>query len=163
MCPRSFLSILDAEDDTTNQGNVSMNYLVLLDAQACELEKILSGLKSMILKEFDPARTAGQPVSAGDSLYFLRDKDECSLRVKANVVRVLAINNNLDNDLSHTLKEHQPKLQLTEDQYNYWSVKKQALLVEFESAHKIDMIQVSLNKNTKGGDWIAFEKFSFIT
>jgi hypothetical protein len=140
-----------------------MNYLVLLDAQACELEKILSGVKSMILKAFDPARTDAQPVCAGDSLYFLRGKDEGSLRVKANVVRVLAINNNSDNDLSHTLKELQSKLQLTEDQYNYWSVKKQALLVEFESARKIDMIQVSLNKITKGGDWIAFEEFSFIT
>jgi len=140
-----------------------MNYLVLLDTQAGELEKILSGVKSMILKEFDPARTAGLPVSAGDSLYFLRDKDECTLRVKANVVRTLAINNNSDNDLYHTLKELQPKLQLTEDQYNHWSVKKQALLVEFESARKIDMIQVSLNKITKGGDWIAFEEFRFIT
>jgi hypothetical protein len=140
-----------------------MNYLVILDAHANELEKILSGVKSMILKEFDPARTACPPICGGDSVYFLRDKDECSLRVKANVVGVLAITNNSDNDLSHTLKELQPKLQLTEDQYNYWSVKKQALLVEFESARKINMIQVSLNKITKGGDWIAFEEFSFIT
>lgn len=140
-----------------------MNYLVVLDANANELEKILSGVKRMILRELDPARTACQPIRGGDSLYFLRDKNECNLRVKANVVRVIVANNNVDNDLSQTLKELQPKLQLTEDQYNYWSVKKQFLLVEFESARKIDTIQVSLNMSTKGGDWIAFDEFSFIT
>ncbi len=70
-----------------------MNYLVLLDAQAGELEKILSGIKCMLVKEFDPARVATQPVSPGDSLYFLRGKDDCTLRVKATVVRVLSITN----------------------------------------------------------------------
>ena len=114
-----------------------MNYLVFLNPQAGELEKILSGIKSMIMKVFHPARTADQPVCAGDSLYFLRDYGESNLRVKANVVRVLAINNNLDNNLAHTLKELQPKLQLTEEQYNYWSEEKQVLLVEFKSACKI--------------------------
>jgi hypothetical protein len=140
-----------------------MNYLVLLDTQAGELEKILSGVKSMILKEFDPARTDGQPVCAADSLYFLRDKDECDLRVKATVVRVLFFTNKLNEDLSHYLKEMQPKLQLTEEQYNYWSAKKQVLLVEFESAQKIGVIHLALDEVKDQSDWIAFEAFSVLT
>ena len=64
-----------------------MNYLVFLDASAGELEKILSGVKTMLVKEFDPAQTTAHPVNPGDSLYFLRDKDDCALRVKATVVR----------------------------------------------------------------------------
>ncbi len=51
---------------------------------------------------------------------------------KSTVVRVLFFTNNLDEDLSHILKEMQPRLQLTEDQYNYWSAKDQVLLVEFD-------------------------------
>jgi len=140
-----------------------MNHLVFLDTQAGELEKILSGTKSMVVKEFDPARSAGQAVSPGDSLYFLRDKDNHALRVKATVVRNLILTNDMDDDLSHTLKELQPRLQLTEDQYNYWSAKKQVLLVEFDCAHKIDMIQVASEKITDRSDWIAFEAFSLIT
>ena len=102
-----------------------MNYLVFLDAQAGELEKILSGVKTMVVKEFDPAQTCrAQPVSPGDSLYFLRDKDDCTLRVKATVVRVLFVTNRLNEDPSQTLKEMQPRLQLTEDQYNHWSRKR---------------------------------------
>jgi len=140
-----------------------MNHLVFLDTRAGELEKILSGTKSMVVKEFDPARSAGQPVRPGDSLYFLRNNDECALRVKATVIRVLFFTNHLDEDLSHTLKEMQTRLQLTEDQYNDWSAKKQVLLVEFGSAHKIGMIHIAPNKITDRSDWIAFEEFSLIT
>jgi hypothetical protein len=140
-----------------------MNHLVFLDTQAGELEKILSGVKTMVVKEFDPAGSAVPPVCLGDSLYFLRDQDECALRVKATAVRVLFFTDNSGEDLPHALKEMQPRLQLTEDQYNYWSTKQQVMLVEFGSAHKIGVIQIALNKITDRSDWIAFEEFNKIT
>ena len=85
------------------------------------------------------------------------------MRVKATVVRVLFFTNRLDQDLSHTLKELQPRLQLTEDQYNHWSAKQHVLLVEFGSAHKIGAIYVAPDKITDRPDWIAFEAFSLMT
>jgi len=140
-----------------------MNYLVFLDPHTGELEKILSGTKTMLLKEFDPSQLSEQPVSPGDSLYFLRNKNERSLRVKASVVRALPVMNALDEDLSRTLKEMQPRLQLIEEQYNYWSAKRQVLLVEFECAQKIDGIQLAADKIKDRLGWIAFEDFSLIT
>jgi hypothetical protein len=139
-----------------------MNHLVFLDTRAGELEKILSGIKTMLIKECDPAQTTAHPVRPGDSLYFLRDNGECAVRVKATVVRVLFFANSLDEDLSHTLKELQPRLQLTEDQYNYWSARKQVLLVEFGSAHKIGVIHIAAHKIADRSDWMAFEEFSLI-
>jgi len=140
-----------------------MNYLVFLNTRAGELERILSGMKTMLIKEFDPVQTTGHPVSPGDSLYFLRDNGECDVRVEATTVRVLYFTNSSGQDLSHTLNELQPRLQLTEDQYHYWSTKKQVLLVEFDSAHKIDVIRVALGTTTDGSDWIPFEEYSVIT
>ena len=140
-----------------------MNYLIFLDPGAGELEKILSGIKSMVVKEFDPTQPATHRVNPGDSLYFLRDNDECDLRVKATVVRDLFFTNFMNEDLSQILKEQQPRLQLTEDQYNHWSSKEQMLLVEFECAQKIDVIHVASNKITDRSDWIAFEELGEIT
>jgi hypothetical protein len=57
----------------------------------------------------------------------------------------------------------QPRLQLTEEQYNYWSVSQQALLVEIESAQKIGGIRVAPEKNAGRLDWIAFDDFGQIT
>jgi hypothetical protein len=139
-----------------------MNFLVFLHPHAGELEKILSGVKRMIVKDFDPTQPTAQPVRPGDSLYFLRNKDDCIVRVKATVTRVLFFTDCMDLDLSHTLKEMQPRLQLTEDQYNDWAVKKQAALVEFDDAQKISAIQVAVNKTTDRSDWIAFEAFDLI-
>lgn len=139
-----------------------MNHLVILDTQAGELEKILSGIKTMLVKEYDPAGSALPAVSPGDSLFFLRN-DECLLRVKATVVHVLFLTLNLSEDLTTILKEMQPKLQLTENQYNYWSAKKQIVLVEFKSAQKIGIIQVEPKKITEQVRWIAFEDASLIT
>jgi hypothetical protein len=139
-----------------------MNHLVFLDTRAGDLEKILSGVKCMLVKEFDPQRSALYPLSRGDSLYFLKEKDDCTLRVKATVKRVLTIINSLDEDLPRTLKEMQPKLQLTEDQYNCWSAKEQVLLVEFECAQKISVIQIAPDKVSDRSAWIAFKEFSLV-
>lgn len=140
-----------------------MKHLIFLDRRAGELEKILSGIKTMLIKGLAPAQTTALPVSPGDRLYFLRDTDECDLRVTATVVRVLPITNGPGEDLSQILKEMQPRLQLTEGQYNHWSAKKQALLVEFESAQKIGVIHVAPLKTTGHSDWITFEEFRQIT
>ncbi|NLS77425.1 MAG: hypothetical protein GXY76_09230 [Chloroflexi bacterium] len=135
-----------------------MNHLVYLDTHAGELEKILSGTKTMLIIEHDPAQAAAQPAHPGDHLYFLRDNGECAVRVKATVIRVLCPANGLNEELSHTLKELQPRLQLTEDQYNAWSAKEQVLLVEFESAHKIGAIQVVPPQTAGRPGWSAFEE-----
>ena len=140
-----------------------MNYLVYLDTHANELEKILSGFKSMLIKEFDPAMRVDQAINPGDSLYFLRNRGDCDLRVQATVSRILSLTNHMDDDLSRILKELQPKLQLTEEQYNRWSVKKQAQLIEFEGAHKISPIHIADCKFIISSDWLAFEGFDQIT
>jgi hypothetical protein len=139
-----------------------MNHLVFLDARASELEKILSGVKTMLVKEFDPANYPLLPVHPGDSLYFLRGQGDCAVRVKATVVRVLFFTKPFEEDLTDIMKEMQPKLHLTEDQYNDWSLKKQVQLVEFGAALKIGLIRVALNKIQDRGDWISFEDFSLM-
>jgi hypothetical protein len=140
-----------------------MNYLVFLDPIAGELEKILSGTKSMVMKEFSPASASGQIISRGDNLYFLRNKDDCYLRVKANVSRVLSFTSQTEGDLAQVLKEFQPRLQMTEEQFNHWSVIKHTQLIEFEGAQKIGPIHISDCKLTKQSDWMAFEDFDLVT
>jgi hypothetical protein len=140
-----------------------MNHLVYLNARAGELEKILSGVKTMLVKEFDPSQTIVLSVNPGDSLYFLRDPDDCDVRVKATVVRVLNFTKTFEEDSPHTLKAMQPRLQLTEDQFNFWAGKEYMQLVEFESAHKIGVIHVPSRKTTGSLDWIAFDAINQIT
>ena len=133
-----------------------MNHLVYLDARAGELEKILSGVKTMLVKEFDPAQISALSVNSGDSLYFLRDQDDSAVRVKASVVRVLNFSKASEEDPLHALKEMQPRLQLTEEQFNFWAGKDDMQLVEFECAHKISAIQVASRRTIRPGGLDCF-------
>jgi hypothetical protein len=56
----------------------------------------------------------------------------------------------------------QPRLQLTEDQYNHWSAKKQVLLIELDSAKKVNAIHVAPKKIADQKDGIFFEEFNQI-
>jgi hypothetical protein len=53
-------------------------------------------------------------------------------------------------------------LQLTGAQHTYWSARKQVLLVEFGSAHKIGVIHIAAHEIADQSDWMAFEEFSLI-
>jgi hypothetical protein len=117
------------------------------------------GDHNLVVTDFDPTQPGAPSVAPGDSLYFLRDNGERDVRVKAVVVRVAALVSSPERDLAQALKELQAKLQLDEAQYCCWSAREQALLVEFESAHKISVIHVAPDKITDRSDWIVFEDF----
>jgi hypothetical protein len=136
----------------------SMNYLVFLDASAGELEKILSGVKSMLVKESGPVQAAEKFVRPGDNLYFLRNNNDRTVRVKAVVIRVLPFDQHLKEDLSRVLKEMQTRLQLTEEQYSHWSSRKQAVFVEFNAAQKIPGFPIAASKIANRTSWIGFEE-----
>jgi hypothetical protein len=140
-----------------------MNYLVFLNAQASELEKILSGTKSMVVREVVPTHADVRLVAPGDSLYFLRNKDDCNVQVKATVTSVLPIMMNIYEDNVHLLNELQPKLQLTEEQYNRWTNIKHAQLVEFVNAHKIGPFHISVSLPNGRSEWVAFEGCDLLT
>jgi hypothetical protein len=140
-----------------------MNYLVFLEAGAGELEKILSGVKSMVIKESKPEDPLTKPLMPGDNLYFLRNNDERDIRVKATVKSIQVVSSGSAGDISRQLKELQPRLQLTEEQFMYWCTKKHVLLVEFECAQKIGMIHLDLAEVKGQPDWIAFQAFSVLT
>lgn len=127
-----------------------MNFLIYLDAEAGELEKILSRVKTMIIKEFDQTQPDTCQVKPGDTLFFLKSRDDTLLRVKATVTMTIPMLDSLDGELCQVLKELQPKLQLTKAQFSFWSTKKQVILVEFSGADKINAVRIAAKNDTPG-------------
>jgi hypothetical protein len=152
---------VNVDEESRHKGIISMNYLVYLNAQASELEKILSGVKTMVLREIGDTQSTAQEILPGDSLFFLRNKDDSTLRGKATVARVIC-KNHCEEGLSQFLKEMQPRLQLTENQYKCWSEKEAILIIEFEAAQKIPVRHVAPDKIVDRSNWIAFTEFSQI-
>ncbi len=131
-----------------------MRYIVFLDAQAGEREKILSGVKRIVVGEPESYMLAEALIKPGDALYFLRDNGERTVRVQATIVRAWLFEESESENLAHHLKELQTRLCLTEDQFRYWSTRNQAFFIEFKAAQKIPAFQIAPEKITCPTRWI---------
>jgi len=134
-----------------------MDHIVFLDAQTGELEKVLSGVKTMIVSDFDVSHSPLDMVQPGNKLFFLRNNGECLVQVMATTIRVFVLENNSDEQLSQFLKERQPRLHLTENQYNIWAKKNRAVFIEFDLAHKIPAIRIAIDKIKDEFGWVSTE------
>jgi len=102
----------------------------------------------MVVKDIDPEHLNAHTISQVTALYFLRNNDECDLQVKATVVRVLFFTKKLNEDLSHYLKELQPKLQLTEEPSTTTGLQRnRSTCPSLKSAQKIGVIHLAWMKS----------------
>lgn len=138
-----------------------MSHIVFVDTLAGELEKILSGVKCMVVGEHQPSQSPENKIKPGDSLFFLRDNlfflrdnGERTVRVQATIVWARLIEESEGEDLSRHLKELQTRLHLTEDQFKYWSTRKQVFLINFKDAHKIPAFEIAPEMISQRTIWI---------
>ena len=66
-----------------------MDHLVCVDTEAKELERLLAGHKTIIIRGSDEKTTPYGKVSEGDTLYFIATGRDGVVRAKASVKNVL--------------------------------------------------------------------------
>lgn len=101
-----------------------MDHVVYADAKSKELEKLLDGTKTMIIRGATGRKFPYGKVFAKDELYFIRNNGEGLVNAKAIVVNVIN-SEKMDRDESIKLVEdNQDKLQLDKNQFNKWAGKR---------------------------------------
>ena len=119
-----------------------------------ELDKILVGTKTMVVRGAAGRKIPHSRVFTGDKLFFM-EKGTAKITAKATVKRVQNYVKLSDDEISQTLAEHQPKLNLSEKQIDRWH-KKCLCLVEFEDAVPIEPLDFEHQGNMD--DWLIIEK-----
>jgi hypothetical protein len=92
-----------------------MDHVVYLDAKAKELESLLSGQKSMIVRGATGRKLPHGRVSKGDVLYFVNNNGEGEVKAKANVCFVFNSEKMAKDESVALIKKYQGKLQLTRE------------------------------------------------
>lgn len=118
------------------------------------LDRILAGTKTMIVRGAAGRKIPHSRVSCGEMLYFM-EKGSGKITAKGKVSRVENFVKLSDEEITKTLEENQPKLQLTEKQKVHWH-KKCLCLVEFEEAKEIEPLEFDHQGNMD--DWLIIEK-----
>ncbi len=139
-------------------GENYMDHVVYLDTKAGELEKLLEGPKTMVIRGAAGRKMPYGRVAAGDVLYFINNNGEGMIRAKSVVREVFNSEKLSKEESSDLVKKYQSKLQLTPAQVKRWAGKRYIVLIEVESVRKIAPFAIDRSEFGNMDDWLLVEE-----
>ena len=139
-----------------------MDHVVYLDAQAQELEALLSGQKTMIIRGATGRKLPHGRVSAGDVLYFINNNAEGMVRAKSTVRSAFHSEKLGEEESRELVGKNQPKLHLTEKQTKRWAGKRFIVLVEVVDVRQIQPFAIDKSNYGNMDDWLPVEKIETV-
>lgn len=119
-----------------------------------ELDKILAGVKTMVVRGAAGRKIPHSRVFAGERLYFM-EKGSALITATATVKEVQNFVKLSDEEIAKVLADNQEKLNLSDKQITRWH-KKCLCLVEFESVEEIAPLAFDHQGNMD--DWLIIDK-----
>lgn len=135
-----------------------MDHVVYVDAKAKELEKLIEGVKTEIIRGAAGRKLPYGKVGVGDVLYFINNNAEGKVRAKGSVKSVYNSEKMTKEDSVKLVQQNQDKLQLTEKQFAHWAGKRYIVLIEVDNVEEVEPF--SINKKDYGNmdDWLPVEE-----
>ena len=139
-----------------------MDHIVYLDAQAKELENLLTGSKTMIIRGAAGRKLPHGRVNAGDVLYFINNNAEGMVRAKAKVRNAFHSEKMTEDESRALVEKNQPKLQLTEKQTKRWSGKRYIVLIEVQDVKEVPPFAIDKSDYGNMDDWLPVGEISSV-
>ena len=134
-----------------------MDHIVYVDAKASELEKLLDGTKTTIIRGAAGRKMPYGRVNPGDVLYLINNNAEGLIRAKAKVKNVFNSEKMTKEDSIQLLSDNQEKLQLTPNQKKRWAGKRYLVLIEVSEASEIEPFSIDKSGYGNMDDWLPVE------
>lgn len=131
-----------------------MVHLVYCDNVSKELEKILNGNKTMVIRGASGRKIPHSRVFKDEVLYFM-EKGTKKISAKAIVTNVLNYIKLSDEEIANIIESNKEKLALTDKQKERWH-KKCLCLVEFSNVEVIEPLDFDHQSNMD--DWLILDK-----
>jgi hypothetical protein len=135
-----------------------MDHIVYLDASAKELDLLLSGKKTMIIRGGTGRKIPYGRVDQGDILYFINNNAEGFILAKAIVESVLNSDKMTEEESSRLVASQQGKLQLSRKQSERWAGKRYLVLIEVRDVKKVESFQIDKSNYGNMDDWLPVEQ-----
>jgi len=123
------------------------------------LDKIITGVKTMVVRGAAGRKIPHSRVFEGETLYFM-EKSTAKISAFASVKSVHNYMKLTEDEIEQTLNSNQSKLALTDKQRERWH-KKYLCLVEFENVQKIEP-PLAFDHQGNMDDWLIIEKIEDI-
>ena len=131
-----------------------MDHVVYVDKKAHELEKLITGKKSMIVRGSTGRKLPYGRVQAGDRLFFVENNGNGLVRASSVVSEVFNSEKLAETESADLLKKNQSKLDLTPEQFKRWSGKRYLVLVEVEKINVEKPFSIDRTGYGNMDDWL---------
>lgn len=139
-----------------------MDHVVYLDAKAKELEKLIEGSKTMIIRGATGRKLPYGRVNQGDVLYFINNNAEGVVKARAIVQSVLNSEKMSPEESIDLVNQHQDKLNLSENQFKKWAGKRYLVLIEVKNLEVITSFAIDKSNYSNMDDWLPVEKIDSV-
>jgi len=131
-----------------------MDHVVYVDAKEKELEKILIGVKRMIIRGAAGRKMPYGRVQQGDALYLINNDGSGLIQAMAEVSRVIQSDKLSKAESTEFVMGFQEQLQLTKNQFNRWAGKRYIVLVEIGPAKELAPFRIDRSNFGNMDDWL---------
>ncbi|MCU0363152.1 MAG: hypothetical protein MUE32_07330 [Bacteroidales bacterium] len=140
-----------------------MDHIVYVNSKARELENLIEGKKSMIIRGAQGRKLPHGRVSRGDMLYFLNNNGEAMIRAKGIVSSVYCSDKLSVEESFETIIRHQDKLQLPDEQFDMIAGKRFLVLVGVVDIEPVEPIFFDRSRFANIDDWIPVGDIAVLT
>lgn len=131
-----------------------MDHVVYVDAKEKELDKMLCGEKSMIIRGAAGRKLPYGRVEASDVLWFIENKGDGLVKGKAIVKSVYNSEKLTEQESEKTILDRQEQLRLTPNQIKRWAGKRYLVLIEIEKAQQLEPFAIDRSEYGNMDDWL---------
>jgi hypothetical protein len=135
-----------------------MDHIVYLDASAQEMDLLLSGKKTMIVRGATGRKMPYGRVNQDDILYFINNNAEGLILAKARVESVFNSDKLTEAESVSLVEKHQGKLQLSKKQQARWGGKRYLVLIEVSDVKEVEPFQIDKSDYGNMDDWLPVEQ-----
>jgi len=139
-----------------------MDHVVCPDAGSQELENLLKGNKSMILRGADVREFPYGCVKEGDIIYFVGCIIDGEVKAKGIVSYVYDSEKLSVEESFETIIRNQDKLQLPDKQFERWAGKKYLVLIGINYIEEIEPFRIDKTRFRYPDDWIPVSNIDLV-
>jgi len=131
-----------------------MDHVVYVDAKAGEMENLIAGQKTMIIRGAAGRKLPYGRVNGGNKLYFINNNAEGVVKAKAKVKSVFNSAKMSKEESTELVQSRQDELQLTEKQFKRWAGKRYIVLIEVEGVETLPPFPIDKSDYGNMDDWL---------
>jgi hypothetical protein len=142
---------------------ITMDHVVYLDAKAKELENLVMGNKTMIIRAAAVRQILHGSVTEGDVLYFINNNGEKEVKARGVVSSVFNYNELSEEESFETIIRNQDKLQLPDEQFEKLAGKSYLILIGLDGIEKVEPFRIKNSNYANTDDWLPVGKIEMVT